>query len=75
MSEKRAKSRIRSLDVNASLNAAKHREDGATASMDLLCAFVLSVKERGGNPERARDAAWKHAVDAVNAFWPDKPVN
>ena len=75
MSAKRAKSRIRFLDVKASLNAAKHRKDEATASMDLLCAFVLSIKERGGSPERARDAAWKHAVDAVNAWWPDKPVN
>jgi len=65
------KRRIEACAMQASMNAAEHGGDGATAAADLMCAFVLMAVKNGGDPERAKDAMWEHAKAAVADFFPD----
>ncbi|HCO91070.1 MAG TPA: hypothetical protein DIT40_08870 [Alphaproteobacteria bacterium] len=69
------KRRIEACVTQAQINAANTGGDGATAAMDLLCAFVLIATKSGADPERARLAVWQDVKACVADFWPDARVN
>lgn len=69
------KRRIEACVMQSQMNARNNGGDNATASADLMCAFVLIAVKSGADPDRARDAMWEHAKAAVSDFWPDHKVN
>jgi hypothetical protein len=69
------KRRIEACVMQSTMNANTHEGDNATASADLMCAFVLIAVKSGADPDRARDAMWEHAKAAVADFWPEQKVN
>lgn len=62
------KRRIESCVMQAQMNAAHHGGDVATASADLLCAFVLLSVKSGADPDKALAAMWDHAKVVVPDF-------
>lgn len=71
----RTKRRIEACVMQAQMNAEQTGGDSATASADLMCAFVLISMKSGADPERARAAMWEHAKACVSDFWPCDPIN
>jgi hypothetical protein len=69
------KRRIEACVMQAQMNAANHGGDNATASADLMCAFVLISVKSGAPPDKALAAMWDHAVAAVADFWPEARIN
>lgn len=69
------KRRIEACAMQAQMNANNHGGDNATASADLMCAFVLIAVKSGADPERALAAMWSHATACVADFWPDAKIN
>ena len=69
------KRRIEACVMQAQMNARNNGGDKATASADLMCAFVLIAVKSGADPDRARDAMWEHAKAAVADFWHEQKVN
>lgn len=65
------KRRIEACAMQAQMNAENHGGDVATASADLLCAFVLLSVKSGCPPDNALEVMWDHAKAVVVDFWPD----
>lgn len=65
--------RIEASAKQAMMNAEMHGGDVATASADLLCAFVLLSVKSGADPDRCMDLMWDHAKACVADFWPEEP--
>jgi hypothetical protein len=69
------KRRIEACVMQAQMNAKNAGGDNATASADLLCAFVLISVKSGATPEAALNAMFENAKVIVSDFWPASRVN
>lgn len=65
------KNRIEACTMQAMMNAEIHKGDVATASADLLCAFVLLSVKSGAPPDKCLEVMWDNAKAVVADFWPD----
>jgi hypothetical protein len=69
------KRRIEAAVMGAQVNARNFGGDNATASADLMCAFVLLSIKSGADPDRALKIMWDNAKFVVADFWPNERAN
>jgi hypothetical protein len=71
MTEDQIKLRKEESVLQAQAKAKAHGTDATSATMDLMCSFILMSVKNGADPDKARDAVWEQAKSVVADFWPD----